>query len=246
VPSPIAFALLSTRSERSHFEPRRATGYRRGATSTLWLKTSGRSAMTVASGISWPWEVGGEDLDLARRRLAADLPDGRGPDARALVGQVVAVDARHDGVAQPHLRDRAGDAGGLERVVPRRLAGLHVAEAAAARARVAEDHERRRAALPAVADVRAGGLLADRVEVLLLDAALQLEVALAARCGDLEPRRLALAQRPDLAAQHLEHVHPAGVRARARLVLARSVGAHRPESTTRRTPTGATAPALRR
>ena len=39
-------------------EPRRATGYSRGATSTLWLKTSGRSAITFASGISWPWKSG--------------------------------------------------------------------------------------------------------------------------------------------------------------------------------------------
>ena len=39
-------------------DPRRAIGYRRGATSTLWLKTSGRSAITVARGISWPWKSG--------------------------------------------------------------------------------------------------------------------------------------------------------------------------------------------
>ena len=55
---PIALALRSTRGERSQREPRRATGYSRGATSTLWLKTSGRSAMTFASGISWPRKSG--------------------------------------------------------------------------------------------------------------------------------------------------------------------------------------------
>ena len=55
---PIALALRSTRSERGNVEPRRATGYSRGTTSTLWLKTSGRSAMTLASGISWPRKSG--------------------------------------------------------------------------------------------------------------------------------------------------------------------------------------------
>ena len=38
--------------------PRRATGYSRGTTSTLWLKTSGRSAITFASGISSPRKSG--------------------------------------------------------------------------------------------------------------------------------------------------------------------------------------------
>ena len=39
-------------------EPRRAFGYRRGTVSTLWLKTSGRSWTTFASGISWPRKSG--------------------------------------------------------------------------------------------------------------------------------------------------------------------------------------------
>ncbi len=56
--APNSCALRSTRSERSHVEPRRATGYSRGATSTLWLKTSGASAMTRASGISSPRKSG--------------------------------------------------------------------------------------------------------------------------------------------------------------------------------------------
>ena len=54
----ISLALRRTRSERSQREPRRATGYSRGTTSTLWLNTSGRSAMTLASGISSPRKSG--------------------------------------------------------------------------------------------------------------------------------------------------------------------------------------------
>ena len=51
-------ALRSTRQERRKREPRRASGYSRGTVSTLWLKTSGRSAITRASGISSPRKSG--------------------------------------------------------------------------------------------------------------------------------------------------------------------------------------------
>ncbi len=158
-------------------------------------------------------EVGREDLDLAPRRLPAHLADDADERGRALVGKVVAVDGRYDRVAQAHPRDRARHARRLERVVPRRLAGLHVAEAAASRARVAEDHERGGSALPALAHVRAGGLLADGVQVLLADQLAQLAVALAPGRRDLEPRRLALAHGPHVVAEHAQHVHPAGIRA---------------------------------
>src|SRR3954463_6379284 len=171
-------------------------------------------------------EVGREDLDLAPRRLAADLPDDADERAGAVVGEVVAVDARHDRVPQAHLGDGPGDPRRLERVVPRRLAGLDVAEPAPAGAGVAEDHERRGAAVPAVADVGARRLLADGVEVLVADEAVELPVARAARRLDLEPRRLAVADREDVGAEDLEHVHPARVGAGAGLVLARRGGAH--------------------
>src|SRR4051812_19696244 len=173
-------------------------------------------------------EVGREHLDLAARRLAADLADDADERAGAVVGQVVAVDARDHRVAEPHPRDRPRDAGRLERVVPRRLAGLDVAEAAPARARVAEDHERRRPAVPAVADVRAGRLLADGVEVLVADEPVELAVARAARRAGLEPRGLAVAQRQDVGPEDLQDVHPARVGPGAGLVLARGrgVGAH--------------------
>ena len=55
---PISFASRSTRQERRKSEPRRARGYSRGTVSTLWLKTSGRSWITFASGISWPRKSG--------------------------------------------------------------------------------------------------------------------------------------------------------------------------------------------
>ena len=115
----------------------------------------------------------------------------------------------------------------LERVVVGRLAGLDVAEAAAARAGVAEDHERGGAALPALADVRAGGLLADGVQVLALDHPAQLAVGGAAGRRALEPGRLALAERA-----HLAHSR-ARVRRRGSSASACSCGA-RPRARARR------------
>src|SRR5439155_4833909 len=106
------------------------------------------------------------------------------------------------------------DAQRLERVVEGRLARLHVAEPAAASAGVAEDHERGGAGVPALADVRAGGLLADRVERVALDLLLQLEIARRPRHLHLEPRRLALAERPDLA--YLEDAGAVRIRSRSR------------------------------
>src|ERR1700744_1399997 len=115
-------------------------------------------------------------------------------------------------MTQPHPRDRACDTRGLERVVPRRLARLHVAEAAASRARVAEDHECCGAALPALADIRTRSLLADGVQALCADHLGELSVAGAASRRPLEPGCLAPARRAPLLAEDLEDVHSAGVR----------------------------------
>ena len=163
-------------------------------------------------------EVGRQYLNLAARRLRAALANCCRPDPCPIVGQVVAVDARDHGVAQTHLRDRAGNAGRLQRVVPGRLATVDVAEAAAPSAGVAEDHEGRGSAFPAFANVWAGGLLADGVEVLLLDHRRQLAVLLASRRRHLEPRRLARSDRLHVGAEYGAYVHPAGVGARAGLM----------------------------
>src|SRR6185295_8891997 len=100
-----------------------------------------------------------------------------------------------DGVAQSHRLHLVRHPRRLQRVVPGRLAGLHVAEAAATGADVAEDHEGGGTALPALADVGAVGLLADRMEVVLLDRLLQPAVGGATGSRDLEPGRLARAER---------------------------------------------------
>ena len=139
-------------------------------------------------------EVRGENLDLAPGRHPADRADHAHERAGPVVGEIVAVDGGDHRVLQAHPLDLVCDAQRLERVVPGRLAGLDVAEAAAAGADVAEDHEGRRAALPALADVRAVRLLADGVQVVGLDRLLQAAVGRPAGGGNLEPGRLAGAE----------------------------------------------------
>src|SRR6185436_17807360 len=82
-------------------------------------------------------------------------------------------------------------------VAPGRHPGLHVAEAAAAGADVAEDHEGRRPALPALTDVRAVRLLADRVQALPSDLGLEPAVGRATGRRHLQPGRLAGAPERD-------------------------------------------------
>ena len=70
-----------------------------------------------------------------------------------------------------------------------RRAFLHRAEPAAPRAHVAQDHERGRAMVPALAHVGAGGALADRVQPQPLDQRLQFAIILAHRRGSAQPLR---------------------------------------------------------
>ena len=126
-----------------------------------------------------PVEVGDEHLDAHARHALPKLPDRLREDVRAAVGQVVAGDRGHHDVLQPEARDRLGDPARLVVVEPGRPAGLDVAEPAGAGARVAEDHDRGGALVPALADVRAVGLLADRVEVQAAEQALEVVVVLA-------------------------------------------------------------------
>ena len=133
----------------------------------LWLKTCGcglehgHERLLLAAE-----EVGREHLDARRRAAPAQRADGVRPVLGAAVVEVVAVDGRDDDVAAgPCARRRprpcAGSSGSSGSP---RLARVDGAVAAGARARVAHDLERRGAAAPALADVRAARLLADRVQ----------------------------------------------------------------------------------
>src|SRR4029453_5844452 len=98
-------------------------------------------------------EVGRQHLYARVRNLALERPDRRRVVARAAVGPVVAVDGRdNDGL---QLRRALWEPQRLERIGRRLgLAGVDVAVATGACARVAENLECRGAASPALGDVR--------------------------------------------------------------------------------------------
>src|SRR5205085_11069983 len=107
------------------------------------------------------------------------------------VREVVAVHHREDHVLQGELRDRRGDPARLVAVDHALgIARLYVAEAAAARADLAEDHEGRRAAAPALRDVRAARLFADRVQPRGVNGVAGLGESLAAGQRHLQPAGL--------------------------------------------------------
>ena len=109
-------------------------------------------------------EIGDQHLDRGRRRGGADRRNRPGEMAGAAVVEIVAVDRGDDDVLETEFADRLGDAPRLMRVDEVGAAGRDVAEGAGAGAHRAEDHYGGVPLLPALADIRAGRLLAHRVE----------------------------------------------------------------------------------
>ena len=110
-------------------------------------------------------EVGDQQLDAAAGRETPERPHRRREGARPAVGQVVTVHRRDDDVLEAELAHGAPHALRLLAVLPDGLAVRDRAVAAVPRADVAQDHEGRGRIFPALADVRAVRLFADRVEV---------------------------------------------------------------------------------
>ncbi len=112
-----------------------------------------------------PWKSGVRDLDAAGRSLQADLLDYFYESLCGSNIAVVAVHAGDDGMVQAELGDGVRHAARLIEIDGLGLALGHSAEAAAARAQIAEHHEGCGLLVPALADVRAVRALADGVEV---------------------------------------------------------------------------------
>ena len=86
--------------------------------------------------------------------------------SRPAVAQIVAIHAGDHDVAQPHRRGHPRDIGRLFRIERARMAALrHRTESAAARAQIAQDHERRRAAVETLVHVRAARRFAHGVQI---------------------------------------------------------------------------------
>jgi hypothetical protein len=110
-------------------------------------------------------KVRDQHLDARVRRAGANFADRFGEHRRAAVRHIIAIDRRDDDVRQSELAHGVGDARGLRPVDCARPAVPDSTVAAGARADIAQDHERRRAVRPALPDVGAARLLANRVQV---------------------------------------------------------------------------------
>ena len=132
-------------------------------------------------------EVGDEDFDATAWGLAANLIDDHGEDARAAHQIVVAIDAGDHCVLQAERGHGFRNAAGLVQVNGLGAALGHGAEAAAARAQVAEHHEGGGFVVPALADVGAVGALADGVQVEGTGQALEVVVVFADGGAGLQP-----------------------------------------------------------
>ena len=156
---------------------------------------SGRASITVRSRSSEPSKSGMRTSMpmpglVSRIRVIVsakirDPPSGRSSRA-TLVTTTCSSPSVADGLRHPPR---------LIVVEPGRAAGLDRAEAAGPGAGVAQDHDRGRALVPALPDVRAAGLLADRVERQAAEQALELVVVLARRHPRADPVGVAAQRR---------------------------------------------------
>ena len=140
-----------------------------------------------ADGLFLSLKIGDKHFHLAARRLAANLLDDHGKGAGASQNIVVAVHAGDHRMFQVENGDRFRHPAGFVEVDRVRPALGHGAETAAAGTGIAQHHEGRGALVPALADVRAVGGLAYRMQVERPRKTLQLVVILAHRRASLEP-----------------------------------------------------------
>src|SRR6266404_6967237 len=109
---------------------------------------------------------------------------------RAAVTQVVAIDAGDHDVAKLQRGNCLGQVQRLFGIEWQRTSVSYVAERTAARAKLAHDHERRRAFAEALADVRTGRFFANGMEIVLPQDALDVVKAGGGWRSRADPRRL--------------------------------------------------------
>ena len=134
---------------------------------------------------------------------------GLGVQPCTLVGQVVARDPGDRRVAQTHRLDALRDPAWLVAVEFGRLPGVDLAEVAATRALLTADQECRLTVFPALVDVGAPGLFADRVQPFTFHETFEFGVLRAHRRARLDPLGFALDRSlrvADLEAQQLAAV----------------------------------------
>ena len=135
--------------------------------------------MRRKSGVSTSMVVRGQRSRMARMVSAKCCAP---PSARSSRSTEVTTTC-----ARPKLGGRLADMRGLVRVERARQTGLHVAEGAGARAGVAHDHEGGVLLLPALADIRAAGLLAHRDQAVVAHDLVRVDIAGRHRRLDADP-----------------------------------------------------------
>ena len=100
-------------------------------------------------------EVGHQHFDPRARRARAHGIDAGGEVCGTAIAQIVAIDAGDHDMVQREQRDRVREMRGFVGIGGLGPSVRDVAEWAASRAQVAQDHERRRAAAEALADIGA-------------------------------------------------------------------------------------------
>ena len=119
-----------------------------------------------------PPEVGDECFYRRLRRFFAHSGDHIDEVLGAAIAQVVAIDTGDDDIAQFEVSDTAGKVDRFVGVRRKWFAMTHIAEGAAPGTDIAEDHEGGRAPSEAFTDVGASGFLADGVQFLFAQQAL--------------------------------------------------------------------------
>jgi len=138
-------------------------------------------------------EIRDEHFEAARRDPRARLGNRPREMRRAEIREVVAIDGRDDDVAEFEGVDGARHLDRLLLVRRARRAVRDVAVAAGPGAGAAQDHERRRPVVPALADVGAVCLFADGVEAESLHQPLEPVVVLRPWGAHLQPLGFGLA-----------------------------------------------------
>src|SRR6185436_6723948 len=106
------------------------------------------------------------------------------------IAQIIPIRAGDDDILESHRSKRRRKMNRLLSVGCERAAVSHVAERAAARAQVAENHERRGSFPEALTDIRAGGFFAHRMQLVLAQNLLDFMEPLAGWCLYANPVRL--------------------------------------------------------
>ena len=132
-----------------------------------------------------------QNLNAGFGRSLSDGAYGAGKMFGTAILQIVTVNGCDNHMAQTQLDDGIGHARGLVFINGQRHARRHIAKCAGAGANLTQYHESGVALRPAFANIRAGGLLANRNQIMRFDDVAGARIFRRPRCLDADPVRFA-------------------------------------------------------